>query len=171
MNAPIGQITIDQKFQKQMRSRFKMSLYMGAKLPLGLFAGLRVDDLDENGCSVSLPYSWRSQNPFRSIYFAAQCMAAEMSTGALAMLAIKSSKRSVSMLVTDMKAEFIKKGTQRTSFRCDAGQDFFKAVSDTIADGEPRTIRAQVQGIMSDGSVISNFEFTWSVKARKTKTG
>ena len=145
-----------------------MSLFMGAKLPLGLFAGLRVDELDESGCSVSIPYGWRSQNPFRSIYFAAQCMAAEMSTGALAMLAIKSSKQSVAMLVTNMKANFTKKGTKRTTFRCDAGNDFFQAVSDTISDGEPRTVTAKVQGVIPDGTVISEFEFTWSLKARPT---
>ena len=143
-----------------------MSLYMGAKLPLGLFAGLRIDDLDETGCSVSVPYGWRSQNPFRSIYFAAQCMAAEMSTGALAMLAIKSSKESVAMLITSMQAEFVKKGNKRTTFRCNAGPEFFQAVSDTIADGEPRIVTAQVQGQMPDGTVVSKFEFTWSLKAR-----
>ena len=144
-----------------------MSLFMGAKLPLGLFAGLRVDELDSEGCSVSVPYGWRSQNPFRSIYFAAQCMAAEMSTGALAMLAIKSSKSSVAMLITNMKADFVKKGNKRTTFRCDAGPEFFQAVSDTIGDGEPRTVTARVQGQMPDGTVVSNFEFTWSLKARK----
>ena len=53
-----------------------------AKLPLAAFAGLRLRKLDDTGAQVSLPAGWKTQNPFRSTYFAAQAMAAEMSTGA-----------------------------------------------------------------------------------------
>ena len=92
---------------KHMQSRFGFGAYLGASSPLpAAFAGLRIDEFDAGKCAVSLPYGWRTQNPFRSIYFAAQCMAAELSTGALAMLAIQSSNESVSMLVTNMSASF-----------------------------------------------------------------
>ena len=62
-----------------------------AKLPLAAFAGLRVQRLDENGAEVTLPAGWKTQNPFRSTYFAAQAMAAEMSTGAPALYFIEQS--------------------------------------------------------------------------------
>ena len=94
----------DEKMIKHMRSRLGFGAYLGAKLPLAAFAGLRIDTFDAGQCAVSLPYGWRTQNPFQSIYFAAQCMAAELSTGALAMLPIQSSNESVSMLVTNMNA-------------------------------------------------------------------
>ena len=84
------------------------------------------------GCAVSLPYGWRTQNPFNSIYLAAQCMAAELSTGALAMLAIQSSNESVSMLVTNMEASFGKKATERSTFLCTNGLDAFNAIQHTI---------------------------------------
>ena len=82
----------DDKLIQQMKSPLGFRAYLGFKLPLAAFAGLRVDEFTAERCAVSLPYGWRTQNPFNSIYFAAQCMAAELSTGALAMLAIQSSK-------------------------------------------------------------------------------
>ena len=87
----------DQKLIQQMQSPLGFRAFLGLKLPLAAFAGLRVDEFTAERCAVSLPYGWRTQNPFNSIYFAAQCMAAELSTGALAMLAIQSSNESVSI--------------------------------------------------------------------------
>ena len=170
MNAPLLPFPIDEKTRKRISSRFFMPLFMGAKLPLGLFAGLRVDELTGQQCVVSLPYGWRSQNPFRSIYFAAQSMAAELSTGSLAMLACKSSPASVAMLITHMEAEFIKKANQRTSFSCAQGADIFDAVAQTVADGEPRQITVDSTGTMPDGTIVSQFRFTWSFKKRSQKS-
>ena len=50
--------------------------YLWGKLPLAACAGLSLRQLDESGCTVGLPGGWRTQNPFRSTYFAAQAMAA-----------------------------------------------------------------------------------------------
>ena len=72
--------------RRRMLSPWGLRAYMLARLPLALAAGLRVDVLDERACSVSLPGGWRTRNPFGSTYFAAQTMAAEMSTGAPALL-------------------------------------------------------------------------------------
>src|SRR2546422_11386295 len=80
-----------------------------SKLPLAAFAGLRVRRLDEAGAEVSLPAGWKTQNPFGSTYFAAQAMAAEMSTGAPALWFIEKSGARISSLVTGISAKFTKK--------------------------------------------------------------
>src|SRR4030081_1046026 len=87
-----------------------------SKLPLAAFAGLRIVRLDETGAEVSLPAGWRTQNPFGSTYFAAQAMAAEMSTGAPALWFIEQSGARVSSLVTGLSAAFTRKATERTTF-------------------------------------------------------
>jgi hypothetical protein len=38
----------DEKLIKQMRSRLGFGAYLGAKLPLAAFAGLRIDEFDAN---------------------------------------------------------------------------------------------------------------------------
>ena len=53
------------------------------KLPAAFFSGVRIKEVGETKCRVSVPYKWFTQNPFRSTYFACLAMAAEMSTGAL----------------------------------------------------------------------------------------
>ena len=162
-------IPADEKLIKHMRSRFGFGAYLGAKLPLAAFAGLRIDTFDAGQCAVSLPYGWRTQNPFQSIYFAAQCMAAELSTGALAMLAIQSSSESVSMLVTNMNASFGKKATERSTFLCTDGIKVFEAIDHTIKTGEGVTVDMHTIGTMPNGDQISEFTFQWSFKKRSKR--
>lgn len=159
----------DEKAIRNMTSRLGFGAYLGAKLPLAAFAGLRVDELSGERCAVSLPYGWRTQNPFNSIYFAAQCMAAELSTGVLAMLAIESSKESVSLLVTNMNASFGKKATDRTTFRCLDGAKVFDAIDHTIKTGEGVTLDMHTIGTMPNGEQVSEFTFQWSFKKRTKK--
>src|SRR6056300_362292 len=147
MPAPLP-FPADEKLIQQMTSPLGFRAYLGMKLPLAAFAGLRVDEFSAHQCAVSLPFGWRTQNPFRSIYFAAQCMAAELSTGALAMLAIQSSGESVSMLVTNMEASFGKKPTQRSTFLCEDGLKVFDAIDHTIKTGEGVTLDMHTIGRM-----------------------
>jgi hypothetical protein len=157
---------LDKSLQNKMRSRLLMPFFMGTKLPLALAAGLRVEQLSPGECAVSLPYGWRSQNPFQSIYFAAQCMAAEMSTGLIGVLASKSAPASIAMLVTGMEADFVKKANQRTTFRTRSGPQIFAAVNHTLETGESATAKAISVGTMPDGTEVSRFVFTWSFKRR-----
>ena len=80
-------------------------------LPLAAFAGLRITRLDEHACSVRLPGGWRTRNPFGSTYFAAQAMAAEMSTGAPGLALREDAPRSVSMLPVGVRASYLKRLT------------------------------------------------------------
>ena len=55
-------------------------------------------------CITSVPYKWLTQNPFRSTYFASLAMAAEMSTGILALSNVYKRNPPFSMLVIKMEA-------------------------------------------------------------------
>jgi hypothetical protein len=139
------------------------------KLPAALFAGVRVRALDEARCVTAVPYGWRSQNPFRSIYFACQAMAAELSTGALVMLAIADAGVPFSMLIVDMRASFGKKAVSIATFTCADGEKVFTAVREARETGEPRVVTMETVGTMADGAEVSRFTFTWSLKARSNK--
>lgn len=155
-----------ERFRRRMLNPLMMRLFMLFKLPLGLFAGMRVTSLDTTRCTTTIPYGWRSTNPFRSTYFAAQSMAAELSTGAIAMLAVESAPSSTAMLITDLEASFTKKADRRTTFTCEDGAAIFAAVRRTHADGEPAVVRAETVGRLPDGTEVSRFAFTWSFKKR-----
>ena len=68
-----------------------LNKFLFFKLPSAYLCGVRVKHIDENKCVVTVKHRWINQNPFNSMYFAVQAMAAELSTGALVMLEIQKS--------------------------------------------------------------------------------
>lgn len=154
---------------RKMRNPFLLKLFFLAKLPLALVAGLRIRELNAERCAVSVPYGWRTQNPFRSTYFAAQSMAAELSTGALASAAVRAASHPVAMLIVDLEATFGKKATGTSTFLCEEGAALTAAVEETLRTGEPATATVETVGRMADGTEVSRFRFTWSFKRRASK--
>ena len=154
---------------RMMKHPVKFRLFLFTKLPAAYIAGVRVRDIDEKSCRVTVPFKWLSQNPFRSTYFACLSMAAEMSTGALAMAHLYKIHPPVSMLVVKVESEYFKKATGRTSFLCEDGERFRQAVEETLATGEARTVVARSVGTNAAGEVVASFNITWSFKAKTTK--
>lgn len=135
-------------------------------LPLAAFAGMRVRSLDEASCTVALPGGWRTQNPFRSTYFAAQAMAAEMSTGAPAMVLLAGAPASVAMLVTGFRAVYKKKIVGESLYTF-SGVAAMRAAIDEAAGGDaPRVFVARTQARDATGDLCSEFEVDWSFKRR-----
>ncbi len=153
-------------FRTLLTNRFSTSALLWAKLPLAAFAGLRVTRLDSTGAEVALPAGWKTQNPFRSTYFAAQAMAAELSTGAPALMLIEESGAKVSSLVTGLSAKFTRKATQRTVFICADGEAMKAAVDEAVRTGEPVIFVARSVGRQDDGTEVASFEITWSFKKK-----
>ena len=136
------------------------------KLPLAYFGGVRVVSITEKTSIVRIRHRWINQNPFKSMFWAAQGMAAEMSTGVLVMKGIQNSGRKVSMLVTNQKGNFTKKATGKIRFECHHGDLVINAINESIQSGEGRIITMKSEGINKDGVSVSNFEFEWSLKVK-----
>jgi hypothetical protein len=152
---------------RRLTDPFLCRLFFLRKLPLALVAGVRLHTLDASTCTTSVPYGWRSTNPFRSTYFAAQSMAAELATGALGMLAVHLAPEPVALLVVDMTASFEKKATARAIFTCEDGDRAFAAVASTLATGAPAAAEMTAVGRLPDGAVVARFTFRWSFKRRR----
>ncbi|PSL19542.1 DUF4442 domain-containing protein [Chitinophaga ginsengisoli] len=146
---------------------FKFSLYLLWKLPSAWLAGVRLKQLNEQQCTTVVPFKWLSQNPFHSTYFACLAMAAEMSTGLMAIMYIRTATpKRVSMLVTGMEASFVKKATGKTWFTCNDGGAIQAAIARTAATGEPEVLTVNSIGRSHDGTVIASFAITWSFKGK-----
>lgn len=156
-------------FRKKISRRSVFRLFLFRKLPLAWLAGLKLRALDGNTCTVSVPYRWLTQNPFRSIYFAAMSMAAEMSTGLLSMMAIQGNDPPLSMLVTGLEAEFIKKADTTIYFTCSDGEAIWQSVERAVKTGEGVTVRTKSEGKNSEGIVVAIFYISWSFKVRTKK--
>ena len=140
-----------------------------SRLPLAAFAGLRVSRLDETGAEVRLPAGWKTQNPFGSTYFAAQAMAAELSTGAPALWFIEQSGEKVSSLVTAISAKFTRKATTEARFVFDGGEKMREAIDQAVRTGEPVVYTARSVGTQRDGTQVAEFTVEWSFKKKGPK--
>lgn len=155
-----------ERVRQRLARPWNFRMYLLAKLPLAACAGLKLRRLEMDGCTVSLPGGWRTQNPFRSTYFAAQLMAAEMSTGAPAMVLVEGAPASVALILREVRAVFTKKivGTSLYTFADVAG--LRDAVERAAAQPEETRYTARVIGTLLDGTPASEFEVTWSFKRR-----
>jgi hypothetical protein len=151
---------------KLAKSNFKMKLYLMMKLPFAFLAGLRVVKIDNTQASISIPYKFLNKNPFRSVYFAALSMAAEFSTGILAMAAISATNREVSMLVLEMNARFLKKARTKVIFTCKQGAEIKEIVDKCLKTNEGQTIKVLSKGVDIESNEIAEFSFTWTFKAK-----
>lgn len=157
------------KVIKDFNNSLKFKLFTFFKLPLGFISGMRIKYLDQHRCEATIPYGWVTRNPFKSTYFAALAMAAELSNGSLALLATYGHKPSVAVIITGMQAEFIKKATKKVTFTCEDGDLLFAAVERAIETGEGVEQEVITIGTMPDGTEVARFKFNWSFKARKQK--
>jgi len=154
-----------QKMLSRFRNPWLMRLFFIRRLPSLMLWGVRVEEVTPGRSVISLPYGWRSQNPFRSIYFAAQLGTAELSTGLLAMLALTGRGR-ISMLVTNIESTFSKKANARAYFECTDGAMIQQAVQRAIDTGEGQTITVTSVGRLKTGEEVSRTQVTWSFKVK-----
>jgi len=149
----------------KLNQKRTMWFYFLLKLPSAWFWGMKIKFIDHDKGVVDLPYNWFSKNPFRSIYFAAQTGAAELSTGLLGIIAIQD-KPAMSMLITNVEGEFVKKANSLTTFTCNDGRKIRETVDLAITSGEGQAVTVTSIGVDIYGDVVSRFKFIWSFKTK-----
>ncbi len=146
----------------------KMNSFLMFKLPSAYLCGVRLQKITETSANVTVKHRWINQNPFNSMYFAVQSMAAELTTGALVIAKIKESGKNISLLVTNHQGAFTKKATGRITFICEDGHLIDDAIKKTIETGEGQTIVMNSIGKNEQKETVSTYSFEWSIKL-KTK--
>ena len=145
----------------------KLNLFLLFKLPSAFLTGVRTKSIDAQKCVVIVKYRWINQNPFKSMFWAVQGMAAELSTGALIMMKIQALNKNVSMLVIRNNASFNKKAKGLITFSCDQGNLVDEALEKALATGDGQTLVLTAKGIDLSGDEVSSFDFEWSLKVKQ----
>lgn len=146
----------------------KLNTFSMFKLPSAWLCGVRVKNITNTQCTVGVKHRWINQNPFNSMYFAVQAMAAELSTGALVIGHIKESGRKISMLVANNNASFTKKATGKILFECQDGHLITDAIQKTIETEEGQTFWMKSVGKNKEGVIVSTFNFEWTIKLKSS---
>lgn|SRR5690554_468194 len=144
----------------------KLNAFLFFKLPSAYISGVRVKSITESECIATVKHRWINQNPFKSIYFAVQAMAAELTTGVLVMYHIKKSGCKISMLVLSNKSHFTKKAIGKISFICNDGYKIEEVIKKAIETKQGQTCLMKSVGINQKGEQVSEFYFEWTVKVK-----
>jgi hypothetical protein len=162
-------VSPDTAFLQLIKSPVKFRLFLMKKLPAALFSGLNIESINEQSCTVSVPYKWFTQNPFRSTYFACLSMAAEMSTGALVLAQVYQRVPAISTLIVAVDSVYHSKAVNKTFFTCVDGLLIKKVVEEAARSNAPQTVKTYAKGVNANGDLIAEFWFTWSIKAKIKK--
>ncbi len=144
----------------------KTNLFLLTKLPSAYFSGVRLKSITEEEVVVTVTHKWINQNPFKSLYWATQGMASELTTGILVMKEIDACGKKISMLVTEQNGVFTKKARGKIIFSCSDGHKIKAAIEQTIETGEGQTITMVSSGVDEQGDIVSTFKYEWSVKVK-----
>jgi len=149
-----------------INSHSKINRWMLFKLPAAWLSGVRLSLINDSRCEVKVKFKWINQNPYRSMFWAVQGMAAELTTGMLLTNSIQNSKANISMLLVSNKSNFHKKAVGKITFICEEGENAKKLINSTIQN---ITSKAwfKAKGYDETGDLVSEFDFEWSCKKRK----
>jgi acyl-coenzyme A thioesterase PaaI-like protein len=117
---------------------------LALKIPMFLWLGPRVLELDDEGCAILLPLGWRSKNHLGSMYLGALCAGADLASGLNAAKLIQERHRRVKLVFKDMRCEFLKRADGDVVFRSREGRRVAEAVRKTDATGERVTLPIEV---------------------------
>jgi hypothetical protein len=157
----------NQKFRKQATGSF-FWLFLLRKLPLAFIAGVKLDKFNSEGTKTRLKFRWINQNPFRSMYFAAMQMAAELSTGLLLFQYFDKDTR-FSMLLVSVQANYSKKAVGTIIYECNEGQNADRFVKSMLNNPDGESIKLPVIAKNDNGEIVADFVFTWSCKKSKAQ--
>jgi hypothetical protein len=149
----------------KLKKPFYFTLFLWLKLPTCFFWGVKLKDLNDESCSVLIPFTRRTKNPFKSVYFAALAGAAELSTG-LIWVNLLGFKAPFSILVKGCQLSFIKKSTTAITFTCTDGPEVQKAIQQLNQPGDIVELDMTAVGKNEEGMVVAEMVFQWTVKRK-----
>lgn len=143
----------------------QINKWMLFKLPAAWLTGVRVSLISETKCEVKVRFKWINQNPYRSMFWAVQGMAAELTTGMLLTKSIQESNTNISMLLIGNKSNFYKKAVGKIKFICDQGETAKELINLTKKNITHKAW-LKAKGFDETGDIVSEFDFEWSCKKR-----
>ena len=156
--------------------KFKATLMLRAfglfKIPMILFVGPRVMEMDQQRCVLKIPLGWRTRNHLGGMYFGTLATGADCAGGLAAMARIRESGANVSLIFKDFHAEFLKCAESDVLFTCNDCAMIASQV-DVAASGTERVsfpihITATCPKTFGD-EPVAKFVLTLSLKRRDAK--
>lgn len=144
----------------------KINLFLMTNLPSAWLCGVRLKMINHKHCITTVTHKWINKNPFHSMYFAVQAMAAELSTGALVMKEINDSGQNISMLVAENSSSFHKKAKGKITFTCEDIELVKTNIENCLTNPEGQKFWMTSLAKNELGDIVSEFKFQWTVRKK-----
>ena len=146
---------------------FKYNFFLFKDLPSAWLCGVRVRDLNDKKCIISVRHNWFNSNPFKSLYWAVQGMASELATGLAIIDFANKNKLKIYMLVISNESKFLKKAKGLIRFECDQVKAVKKILSSLSKNKSTDKIKLKSTGYDESGDIVSEFVYEWSFKLKE----
>lgn len=135
------------------------------RVPLLFATGAKVNEINDDRCSIRIPFIKLIKNHLGSVYFGALAIGADACVGLLAAHKIHHSGHSISLVFKSFSAQFLKRAEGPTFFICEEGKKIDELIAETIASGERvhRVIQAKA---VTHGETVAEFTLELSLKKR-----
>jgi acyl-coenzyme A thioesterase PaaI-like protein len=146
---------------------------LGLRIPLLLFVGPRVLELDDDGAAVGVPLGWRTKNHVGSMYVGVMAAAADLASGMNAFSLIRSRYRRVVPVFKYANMEFLKRADGYTVFRTRQGRRIAEAMEEAVRTGQRVTLPVEVVATVPSrhgDEPVARFTMGLSVKERRDAT-
>ncbi len=158
MERNVGQM----RFSRWVKKKWPLYFFLATKVPAGFFGGMRVASFSPKLCETTMPFWFFTKNPFKSMYFASQCMAAELSTALPILYAMEGFDEKIAYIIIENQAKYHQKAKSKLTFSCMVTEQLTNNLMLAIESKQPQTYRAYSVAKNQVGEVVSEFWFTWS---------
>lgn len=137
-----------------------------SQIPIAWIAGVRLESFEKHKVQTYVELDLLNQNPFKSMFWAVQGMAAEFSGGMMLLAKVQATGQNISTLVVGLETIFTKKAVGKIVFTCDQGELIDEKIKEAIDTKEGVTFQVISIGIDQNGDQVAKFKFTWSIKVK-----
>ena len=145
----------------------KMYLFFLFKVPMILWCFPRLNSMDNEVVSVTIPLNFLTKNHLGSMYFAALMVGVDLACGLLAFHLIEQSESRLSLIFKDVHAQFLQRAEGPVRFECVDGVLIQDMIQNAISSQERVSMPIPVKGILvKTNECVADFTITLSIKVR-----
>lgn len=151
-----------------IKNTIYLRLFGLAKIPMLFIANPEVVRVNDQEAEVKISLNFLTKNHLGSMYFGVLAMGADCAGGLMAMNHINKSKKKISLIFKDFKADFLKRPEGDVHFICKDGKKIAAQVKEVIKKKIRINRKLNIVAIcpcISGEEPVAKFELTLSLKA------
>lgn len=155
-------------FSTSFRQTVLLRIFGSFKIPMIGYLSPRVIKLNEEICILRIPLARRSRNHLGSMYFGALAVGADCACGLIAFDHIKRSRKPISFVFKNFRADFLRRPQESVDFVCRDGKKIEALVGRAVRSQERVEEIVSVKAFLADqyDEPVADMALTISLKGK-----